>query len=68
MFVNNSNKSNLIQEENKRKLNLGNASYHSAQNILSSRLLSLIFLSMKHYFKQGDDMFQCMCAIFRSGF
>jgi hypothetical protein len=31
---------NLIQEENKRRLNLGNACYHSAQNILTSRLLS----------------------------
>jgi hypothetical protein len=31
---------NLIQEEIKSKLNLGNASYHSIQNLLSSRLLS----------------------------
>jgi hypothetical protein len=31
---------NLIQEEIKRTLNSGNASYHSVQNILSSRLLS----------------------------
>jgi hypothetical protein len=31
---------NLIQEENKRKLNSGNACYHSVQNLLSSRLLS----------------------------
>jgi hypothetical protein len=31
---------NLIQEEIKRKLNSGNACYHSAQNLLSSRLLS----------------------------
>jgi hypothetical protein len=30
----------LIQEEIKRRLNSGNACYHSAQNILSSRLLS----------------------------
>jgi hypothetical protein len=30
---------NLIQEEIKRILNLGNASYHSVQNRLSSRLL-----------------------------
>jgi hypothetical protein len=30
----------LIQEEIKRKLNSGNACYHSVQNILSSRLLS----------------------------
>jgi hypothetical protein len=31
---------NLIQEEIKKRLNSGNACYHSAQNILSSRLLS----------------------------
>jgi hypothetical protein len=31
---------NLIQEEIKRRLNSGNACYHSAQNLLSSRLLS----------------------------
>jgi RNA:NAD 2'-phosphotransferase (TPT1/KptA family) len=31
---------NLIQEEIKRRLNSGNACYHSVQNHLSSRLLS----------------------------
>jgi hypothetical protein len=31
---------NLIQEEIKRRLNSGNACYHSFQNLLSSRLLS----------------------------
>jgi hypothetical protein len=31
---------NLIQEEIKRRLNLGIAGYHSVQNLLSSRLLS----------------------------
>jgi hypothetical protein len=31
---------NLIQEEIKRRLNLGNAYYHSVQNFLSSHLLS----------------------------
>jgi hypothetical protein len=31
---------NLIQEEIKRRLNSGNACYHSDQNLLSSRLLS----------------------------
>jgi hypothetical protein len=31
---------NLIQEEIKRRLNSGNASYHSVQCLLSSRLLS----------------------------
>jgi hypothetical protein len=31
---------NLIQEEVKRRLNLGNACYHSVQNLLSARLLS----------------------------
>jgi hypothetical protein len=30
----------LIQEEIKRRLNSGNACYHSVQNLLSSRLLS----------------------------
>jgi hypothetical protein len=31
---------NSIKEEIKRRLNLGNACYHSVQNLLSSRLLS----------------------------
>jgi hypothetical protein len=31
---------NLIQEEIKRRLNSGNACYHSVQKLLSSRLLS----------------------------
>jgi hypothetical protein len=31
---------NLIQEEIKRRLNSGNACYHSVQNLLSPRLLS----------------------------
>jgi hypothetical protein len=31
---------NLIREEIKRKLNSGNACYHSVQKLLSSRLLS----------------------------
>ncbi|PNF39950.1 hypothetical protein B7P43_G16663, partial [Cryptotermes secundus] len=31
---------NLIQEEIKRRLNSGNACYHSVQNLLSSRMLS----------------------------
>jgi hypothetical protein len=31
---------NLIQKEIKRKLNSGNACYHSVQNLLSSHLLS----------------------------
>jgi hypothetical protein len=31
---------NLIQEEIKRRLNSGNACYHSVQNLLPSRLLS----------------------------
>jgi ribosomal protein S2 len=31
---------NLIQEEIKSRLKLGNASYHSVQNLLSSHLLS----------------------------
>jgi hypothetical protein len=31
---------NMIQEEIKRTLNLGNACYHSVQNLLSSHLLS----------------------------
>jgi hypothetical protein len=31
---------NLIQEEIKRRMNSGNACYHSVQNLLSSRPLS----------------------------
>jgi hypothetical protein len=31
---------NLIQEEIKRRLNSGNACYHSVQNLLPSRLLT----------------------------
>jgi hypothetical protein len=31
---------NCIQEEMKSRLNLGNACYHSVQNLLSSRILS----------------------------
>jgi hypothetical protein len=31
---------NLVQKEIKRRLNSGNACYHSVQNLLSSRLLS----------------------------
>jgi hypothetical protein len=31
---------NVIQEEIRRRLNSGNACYHSVQNLLSSRLLS----------------------------
>ena len=31
---------NSIQEENKSRLKLGNACYHSVQNLLSSSLLS----------------------------
>jgi hypothetical protein len=34
---------NFIQEEIKRRLNSGNACYHSVQNILSSRLVSKNF-------------------------
>jgi hypothetical protein len=44
IFGNNYKNQNLIHEEIKRRLNLGNACYHSIQNILSSRLL---FKSMK---------------------
>jgi hypothetical protein len=32
-------KQNLIQEEIERRLNFGNACYHSVQNLLSSHLL-----------------------------
>jgi hypothetical protein len=31
---------NLIQEEIKRRMNSGNACYHSVQNVLSSRLMA----------------------------
>jgi hypothetical protein len=36
----NSTKQNAIQEEIKSRLKLGNACYHSVQNLLSSSLLS----------------------------
>jgi hypothetical protein len=39
-FWNNSKNQNFIQQEIKRRLNSGNACYHSVQNISSSRLLS----------------------------
>jgi hypothetical protein len=38
----------LIQEEIKRRLNSGNACYHSVQNLLSSRLLSKNVKIRKH--------------------
>jgi hypothetical protein len=37
---------NCMQEEIKSRLNSGNACYHSAQNVLSSRLLSSCFVWM----------------------
>jgi hypothetical protein len=40
IFGDDSNRSNLIQEEIKRRLNFGYACYHLVQNRLSSRLLS----------------------------
>jgi hypothetical protein len=41
MFGNDNKKNqNLNQEDIKRRLNSGNACYHSVQNLLSSRLLS----------------------------
>jgi hypothetical protein len=40
IFGNDYNKSKLIHEEIKRRLNSGNACYHSVQNLLSSRLMS----------------------------
>jgi hypothetical protein len=39
---------NLIQKETKRRLNSGNACYHSVQNLLSSRLLSKTLKIRKH--------------------
>ncbi|PNF38698.1 hypothetical protein B7P43_G17524, partial [Cryptotermes secundus] len=48
---------NLIQEEIKRRLNSGNACYHSVQNFLSSRLLSknikIRIFSPWHYSPSG---------------
>jgi hypothetical protein len=40
IFRNDGKKKNLIHEEIKRRLNSGNACYHSVQKLLSSRLLS----------------------------
>jgi hypothetical protein len=39
-FVTTITNRNLIQEKIKRRLNLGNACYHSVHNLLSSHLLS----------------------------
>jgi hypothetical protein len=39
-YVRTTVKINVIQEEIKRRLNSGNACYHSVQDFLSSRLLS----------------------------
>jgi hypothetical protein len=39
-LLNVNNVSDVRQEEFKRRLNSGNACYHSVQNLLSSRLLS----------------------------
>jgi hypothetical protein len=47
---------NLIQEEMKRRLSSGNASYHSIQSLLSSRLLSKN-LKMRIYIQ--DNNFPC---------
>jgi hypothetical protein len=44
---------NLIQEEIERRLNSGNACYHSVQNLLSSRLLSKNVKVIFHVF--GND-------------
>jgi hypothetical protein len=38
---------NLIQEEIKRRLNSGNACYHSVQNLFSTRLLSKVTVKGK---------------------
>jgi hypothetical protein len=40
IFLTNLGEQNLIQEEIKRRLNSGNACYHSVQSLLSSCLLS----------------------------
>jgi hypothetical protein len=40
---------NMIHEEIKRRLNSGNACYHSAQNLLPSRLLSKILRIITHH-------------------
>jgi hypothetical protein len=47
---------NLIQEEIKRRLNSGNACYHSVQNLLSSRLLPK---NLKIRIYVQDDNFAC---------
>jgi hypothetical protein len=40
---------NLIQEEIKRRLNSGNACYHSVQSFLSSRVLSKYLNNVQDY-------------------
>jgi hypothetical protein len=44
---------NFVQDEIRSRLNLGNACYHSVQNILSTRLLSEKIKS-KLYFACGS--------------
>jgi hypothetical protein len=44
---------NLIQEKVKRRLNSGNACYHSGQNPLSSRLLSKNYSIQNYNFSCG---------------
>jgi hypothetical protein len=57
---------NLIHEEIKRRLNVGNACYHSVQNLLPSHLLSknikIIFLS---YLMYGAETFLRSCQLCR---
>jgi len=52
---------NSIQEEIKSRLNLGNACYYSAQNLLSSRLLSKN-LKIKTYIELYFCPLSCMCV------
>jgi hypothetical protein len=56
-------RSNLIQEEIKRRLNSGNACCHSVQNLLSSRLLT-VNINIRLY---KTIIFQWFCVDMKHG-
>jgi hypothetical protein len=51
---------NLIQKEIKRRINSGNACYHSVQNLLSSRLLSK-HVNIRIYINEILPVVLCGC-------
>jgi hypothetical protein len=53
---------NFIQGEIKSRLNSGNACYHSVQNLLSSRLMSVLKTKKLEYIKVKFCLWVCMCV------